>query len=64
MKTLIIVHIIAALMYIGGVIWAIAEVIFYFGEKDPINFWSVGLLVFGILLAFANIIFAFGNKMN
>ena len=62
MKKLFLIHILAALLYIGGFIWTIFEIIFYVVDKDPINWFSVALLVFGILLGLANIGYAFISK--
>jgi len=59
MKSIVLIHLLAGLMYIGGLIWTIFEVIFYLADKDPINWWSVGLLGAGITIAIINAARAF-----
>jgi hypothetical protein len=62
MKVLIIVHLIAALMYVGGLIWTIAETLNYFIKDDPFNVWSIVLLGAGVVVAFANILIGIFKK--
>ena len=59
MKTLLIIHALAALMYIGGLIWTIAEALNYYIKDDPFNFGCLWLLGGGIVIAFLNIIVGF-----
>jgi hypothetical protein len=42
-------------MYVGGVIWTIAETLKYFIKDTPFNSWSIILLGAGIVLAVINV---------
>jgi len=60
-KQLIIIHLIAGLFYVVGIIWLVVEVIIYLGSQDPVNLWSIPLIVMGIVIAVINQI-RFFNK--
>lgn len=57
MKKIFIIHFIAALLYIGGIIWTIAEALNYYIKGDSFNFLSLVTLGIGIFIAFINILF-------
>ena len=56
---IIIGYLVGGLMFAIGFVWTIFEIIFYFGEKDSINWFSVGLLAFGFVIALLAIVLGF-----
>ncbi len=54
MTKLFIIHIIAALAYGLGGIWAIIEFFLYLAKDDPFNWWSVALAAAGGVLTILN----------
>lgn len=54
MKKIVIIHFIASILCISGMIWTIAETLMYFIKNTEFNHGCFMLLGSGILLAFAN----------
>ena len=55
MKTAISIHIMAAFLYGGGLIWTIIEALNYFIKDAPFNIWSLVLLISGISIMLLNL---------
>lgn len=63
MKT-IIGYLLGGIIFATGVVWAIFEVIFYFGEKDPINWTSVTLIAIGFVVVALAIVLGFAEQQK
>ena len=63
MKSVVIIHVIAALMYVAGVIWTIAETLLYFVKDEPFNHGCLWLLGSGIVIALVNLLSVIFRKL-
>lgn len=56
MKNVMIVHFLAGICYVFGMVWGIVEGIQYFVKDEPVNWMFLLPLIGGIVVAFLNML--------